>query len=83
MASEIVSEFAVIVSDAENAAKTSIKEAIRSFAKYMAKEWTMTQEQWRKEFSEPPPTGTYWDGYNAGIASAKDCAEFFIDEFPP
>ena len=72
-------EFQAIVSSAEH----TIASAVTAFADWMAVNWQMTEEQWRKDFSEDPPTGTYFEGFNAGIASVKSCAKFFIGDFGP
>lgn len=70
-------EYSTAVSSIENA----FRDALKAYVKWHAKNWTMTREQWDKSTAGPPPTGDYFDGYNAGIEAAKDSIDAFLDEF--
>ena len=70
-------EFQDALSDLESALRNSVK----SFAEWMAKNWTMTREQWKHDYADAPPEGDYFDGYNAGVESVIDAYQFFVDEY--
>lgn len=75
-------EFEAAIDEAKDAVELACGNAVREFAKFVAKEWKMTEEEWRKACADPPPTGTYWDGYNAALDSIDDAAAFFLGTQP-
>ena len=67
--------------DARDAMEVALQSGIKSFAEWMATNWTMTREQWVTAFKEEPPTdGDYFAAYNAGVESVLTAYKFFIDE---
>lgn len=61
----------------------SYKDGIRAFAKWFAKEWQLSPEQWIKDYAEDPPSQEWFAGRNAGVQSVVDAVDCFIGEFHP
>jgi hypothetical protein len=74
---EPLEEFENARNEAIGTVDSAFASVVMAFAKYVAKDWKMTEAQWRKEYADDPPTGTYWDGYNAAIDSMIDAAALF------
>lgn len=53
-------------------------DAVVAFGKYVGREWKMTEVEWRRVYAAPPPTGDYWDGYNAAMDQMEDAAALFV-----
>src|SRR6185312_16133252 len=70
-------EFASAAESAVSSVENACAEVVIAFAKYVSKNWKMTEEEWRRNFSDAPPTGTYWDGYNAAMGGIPNAALFF------
>ena len=66
--------------NAVDAIERSYREGLRAFADWFAKEWQMTPEQWREAFADPAPSKAWFEGYNAGVESARTALDIFIDE---
>jgi len=65
---------------AVDALERSYREGLKAFADWFAKEWQMTPEQWREAFADPAPSKMWFEGYNAGVESARTALDIFIDE---
>lgn len=74
---EPTAEFSAAIEILTGAVESACANAVVEFAKFVAKHWRMTEAQWRKDFADEPPTGTYWDGYNAAMNGMIDAAQFF------
>jgi hypothetical protein len=70
-------EFSEAIECLTGVAETACQRAVIEFAKYVAKNWKMTEAEWRMDFADEPPTGTYWDGYNAAMDGMLNAAELF------
>jgi hypothetical protein len=66
--------------NAVDAIERSYRQGLRAFAEWFAKEWQLTPEGWRKAFADPVPSEDWFDGYNAGVESARTALDTFIDE---
>ena len=74
---EPVDEFMDASAEVEEAARSACAKAVCSFAVWVEKNWKMSEDEWKKSYSGPPPTGSYWDGYNAAIEGMRDAAGMF------
>lgn len=72
-----MAEFHDSMSDLEQALRNGVK----AYAEWHAKEWTMSKDEWVKSFAEPPPGGDdYFEAYNNGITATLDSVKVFLDE---
>ena len=65
---------------AVEALERSYRQGLKAFAEWFAKEWQMTPEQWCEAFADPVPSEKWFEGYNAGVESARTALDIFIDE---
>ncbi len=61
----------------------SYREGIRAFARYVAKHWTMTPDDWRKMTAEECPSDDWFAGRNEGVRSVLDVVDHFLGDFHP
>ena len=65
--------------DFSGRAEEMFTDAIREFAKWASENWTMKQGEADGLTSPSPAPREYERGYNAGIESIKDAADFWLD----
>lgn len=61
--------------------EVALRDALKAYVQWHVGNWKMTKEQWLREFANDPPKGDYFDGYTAGVESAVDSLDMFLDEF--
>ncbi len=75
MLNEPQPEFEGAVDAARDSADEACADAVIAFAKWAPAGWSMTEDEWRRSFDEPPPTGSYRDGYAAALEGLVAAAE--------
>jgi hypothetical protein len=74
--SEEVAEFQQSVDDIEMA----YRKGLRAFADWFAENWTITPDEWKRDFSDKCPSDDWIAGYNAGVEGVKIALDSFLDE---
>lgn len=74
---EPTSEFSSAAENVAEHVEAACAEIVVAFAQYVAANWKMTEQEWMRIYDEPPPTGSYFDGFNAAIDQMADAAALF------
>ena len=77
MSEDAVAEFSAAIENVTGAVEDACAMAVIEFAKYVGANWKMSESEWRRTYAEEPPTGSYWDGYNAAVDAMEGAAAFF------
>ena len=72
-----VPEYQSAISDLNECCRAGV----RAFAKYYAKEWQISREQWLKSYAEPCPSDEYLKGFNAGCEAVEAACDSFLGEY--
>lgn len=56
----------------------AMRKGVQSFVEWFSETWPVSREEWEGEL----PKGDWFDGYKAGVESARGALDMFLDEHP-